>query len=103
MKRNRPPSKTTLRLLEVMLKQADSHHYGYELMKMTGISSGTLYPILIRLEERGLLDAQWQSSQKQGRPPRHAYKLTHSGRQFAISQLNDLQKPALSTFKAARI
>jgi PadR family transcriptional regulator, regulatory protein PadR len=50
--------------------------YGYELAKATGLASGTLYPILMRLEERGLLDARWELGERR---PRHVYRLTSDG------------------------
>src|ERR1700730_6706319 len=49
------------------------------LSKLTGLKSGTLYPLLIRLNDQGLLTSQWQSVEKPGRPPRHLYRLTPSG------------------------
>jgi DNA-binding PadR family transcriptional regulator len=49
------------------------------------MKSGTLYPILIRLAEQGLLEAQWQPAAAPGRPPRHAYRLTPVGAQLARS------------------
>jgi PadR family transcriptional regulator, regulatory protein PadR len=61
-------------------------HYGYDLLKRTGINSGTLYPMLIRFHEQGLLEAEWQPATVEGRPPRHAYRLTASGLAFAAAQ-----------------
>jgi DNA-binding PadR family transcriptional regulator len=53
--------------------------HGYLLAKQTGLASGTLYPILIRLAERGLIEARWEDGQPAGRPRRHLYRLTASG------------------------
>jgi len=53
--------------------------HGYDLAKQTGLKSGTLYPILIRLAERGLVEAMWENEQPQGRPRRHLYRLTAAG------------------------
>lgn len=53
--------------------------HGYELCRQAGIKSGTLYPLLIRLEAQGHLEAEWQTPTEPGRPPRHAYRLTISG------------------------
>ena len=58
--------------------------HGYDLSKLTGIKSGTLYPSLIRLHEQGFLDAQWLTDAEGGRP-RHAYRLTGAGRALASS------------------
>lgn len=59
--------------------------HGYEIMKLTGIKSGTLYPMLIRLHEQGHLETRWVPAVIEGRPPRHAYRLTPSGLKLARS------------------
>jgi DNA-binding PadR family transcriptional regulator len=59
------------------------HVYGYSVMEMTGLPSGTVYPALRRLERDGLIRSQWerQAIADEGlRPPRKYYKLTRSGR-----------------------
>src|SRR4029077_12790770 len=48
----------------------------------TGLKSGTLYPILIRLAERKLLETSWETAEV-GKPPRHLYRLTPEGMRFA--------------------
>ena len=53
--------------------------HGYQLAKETGLRSGTLYPILIRLAERGLVEACWEDGQPAGRPRRHLYRLSSDG------------------------
>ncbi|HZG10029.1 MAG TPA: PadR family transcriptional regulator [Allosphingosinicella sp.] len=60
--------------------------HGYSLGSLTGISSGTLYPLLIRLEEQGFLEAEWQQPAASGRPPRHAYRLTAAGQSLARAE-----------------
>ena len=60
--------------------------HGYELASLTGIQSGTLYPLLIRLEAQGYLEAEWQQPAAGGRPPRHAYRLTAAGQRLAQAQ-----------------
>ena len=57
---------------------ADWRH-GYELAKETSLRSGTLYPILIRLADRGLVEARWEEEQPAGRPRRHLYRLSPDG------------------------
>jgi DNA-binding PadR family transcriptional regulator len=47
--------------------------------KLAAISSGTLYPILVRLHDRGFLEAKWLEPERPGRPPRHAYRLSADG------------------------
>lgn len=83
MERNRRPSAHTLLLLEALSRRPRAWQYGYELSQITGLKSGTLYPILMRLGDRGLLESQWQAAAQPGRPPRHVYRLTATGTAFA--------------------
>ena len=55
------------------------------LMAQAGVKSGTLYPLLMRLEAQGLLEARWVDSPQSGRPPRHVYRLTGAGRDWVVS------------------
>lgn len=66
-----------------MVRAGDEWCHGYDLCQQAGIKSGTLYPLLIRLEAQGYLEAEWQAPAERGRPPRHAYRLTAKGRQLA--------------------
>ena len=59
--------------------------YGYELGRQVGLRAGSLYPILMRLSERGLLESSWETDPPAGRPPRHLYRLTASGEQTAAT------------------
>ncbi len=83
MKNIRSPSKATLKVLAVLLLQPEAERYGYELMKSTRLPSGTLYPILMRMHDRGLLTSKWRPPQDPGRPQRQTYRLTASGLQYA--------------------
>ncbi|MCW4462248.1 PadR family transcriptional regulator [Sphingomonas sp. BT-65] len=76
-------------LLEQLLAHAPRLQHGYELMKQTGLSSGTLYPLLMRMADQGLVEAEWQAPLQPGRPARHAYRLTTGGAQFARDALRD--------------
>jgi DNA-binding PadR family transcriptional regulator len=70
----------------VLLALADrpsEWRYGYELGQEIGLKAGSLYPILIRLCDRGLLEATWESDPPPGRPPRHLYRLTGAGVRLA--------------------
>ena len=58
-------------------------HHGYDLLTGTGLKSGSLYPILVRLADRGLLETAWETDTSPGRPPRHLYRLTGTGRTLA--------------------
>jgi PadR family transcriptional regulator PadR len=70
-------------VLAVLLDARGAWSHGYELASLAGVKSGTLYPLLIRLEGQGYLEAEWQQPPEGGRPPRHAYRLTASGVQLA--------------------
>jgi DNA-binding PadR family transcriptional regulator len=78
----RPPNSSpeTTRLLEALLSAPEQWHYGYDLSKQTGLKSGTLYPLLMRLEQTGWLEAEWEERGVRGRPARHIYRLTEAGR-----------------------
>ena len=73
-----------IKLLEALGNRGGWQH-GYELMKETGLSSGTLYPLLMRMAERGLVSAEWREPARPGRPARHAYRLTAAGLALAQS------------------
>lgn len=72
-------------VLAVLLDARGEWSHGYELARLAGVKSGTLYPLLIRLEAQGHLEAEWQPPVVGGRPPRHAYRLTASGVQLACA------------------
>jgi len=73
-------------LLAAFLEQSRTWRHGYDLSKETGLRSGTLYPLLMRLSEQGLLDQRWQDAERPGLPPRHAYRLTAAGLALAREQ-----------------
>jgi DNA-binding PadR family transcriptional regulator len=73
-------------LLRSLMDAPRKWHHGYELSKATGLASGTLYPILMRLSERGFLEHKWEPTPETGRPPRHVYRLTASGAAYAREQ-----------------
>jgi PadR family transcriptional regulator len=63
---------------------AHNYHYGFDIMDVTGLPSGTVYPALRRLEASGLLVSQWEdeeAARHEQRPARKYYKLTGAGRQ----------------------
>ncbi|MGE5204493.1 MAG: PadR family transcriptional regulator [Chlamydiota bacterium] len=73
-------SPQTLIVLAALLHRPQSWHYGYDLLRETGLKSGTLYPILARLQQGGWLEQRWEKSSGAGRPPRHLYRLSQQGR-----------------------
>ena len=83
-------SRQTLALLSALLERPRTWQHGYELSKATGLKSGTLYPILIRLSDQGFLDSRWKDAERPGRPPRHVYRLTATGLALAREQVEVL-------------
>ena len=70
----------TLAVLLSLASDASQWQYGYELLGETGLKSGSLYPILVRLADRGFLEATWEDRGAPGRPARHLHRLTPAGR-----------------------
>lgn len=81
----------TLRLLDALLLRPSEWHYGYDLSRATGLKSGTLYPILMRLKKHRWLEAHWETPQQPGRPSRHVYRLTSQGLELASQALREVQ------------
>jgi PadR family transcriptional regulator PadR len=75
-------SSQTLTVLEALLTAPSRWSYGYDISRTTGLKSGTLYPILMRLADHKLLETSWETVEP-GRPPRHLYRLTPDGLRFA--------------------
>lgn len=94
MERRRKPSGQTIDLLQAMLSSPGEWRYGYDLSKQLGLRSGTLYPLLMRLADRGLLEAEWRPGARDGLPARHAYRLTGAGIAFARAAIASTDKPA---------
>jgi PadR family transcriptional regulator PadR len=88
MARIRRSSGQTLALLQALMDEPRKWHHGYELSKATDLLSGTLYPILMRLSDRGFLEHKWQETPEAGRPPRHVYRLTAKGIEHAREQID---------------
>jgi len=77
------------RVLRVFLGDLAARQYGYDLMKATKLPSGTLYPMLARLQAEGLVTSEWelQPDDASGRPPRKYYQLTGEGARVARLEL----------------
>lgn len=87
MPRTPNSSPQTLLVLATLLAEPTRWRHGYDLARETGLASGSLYPILMRLTEQGMLDAEWQPPSAPGRPARHAYRLTADGVALARTRL----------------
>ena len=76
-------STQTLQVLDALLDSPKNWKYGYDISRNTGLRSGTMYPILMRMAERRLLETHWETVEI-GKPPRHLYRLTAEGLRFAL-------------------
>jgi PadR family transcriptional regulator, regulatory protein PadR len=84
MQRNRPPSPQSIKVLRALAADPAQWRYGYDLVAEVHLKSGSLYPILVRLADRGLLETSWEPG-RGSRPPRHLYRLTGAGREFVAA------------------
>jgi PadR family transcriptional regulator, regulatory protein PadR len=77
------------RVLRVFLDDPSARRYGYDLMKAARLPSGTLYPMLARLQDQGLVASEWEAPRDDagGRPPRKYYQLTGEGIRVARTEL----------------
>lgn len=79
MGRDRRLSPQAARVVRLLADEPTRWRFGYEMLGLLGLKSGSLYPILMRLADRGLLEARWDRDVLPGRPPRHLYRLTPEG------------------------
>ena len=83
MTSTRRPSAQTTAVVLALAEQPATWRYGYALCQQLDLKAGSVYPILMRLADRGLLETTWESETSAGRPPRHLYRLTGPGRVLA--------------------
>ena len=80
-------------------------HYGFDIMDATGLPSGTVYPILRRLDREGLLDSTWEphaEAQREQRPPRRYYAITGAGERMlaaAAERYHTLEQAVLPSHR----
>lgn len=81
-----------LKVLGAMLEDSIAWHYGLKLAKDARIPSGTIYPMLSRLERAGWLESKWEKAGRdnEGRPRRRLYRLTGAGERAASKQLEEI-------------
>ena len=91
-------SAQTLTVLADLCATPLQWRHGYGIAKDTGLKSGTLYPVLTRLADRGLVEARWEDAQPAGRPRRHLYRLTPEGLAIARAALE--QAPSASRVRS---
>jgi PadR family transcriptional regulator PadR len=79
-------------VLRAFLEDTSRRRYGFDLMKDTALKSGSLYPILARLQKAGWLVAEWEDvdEKAEGRPARRFYRLSPDGAAAARVALAEL-------------
>lgn len=89
-------SRNILRVLKLMIEKPRTPYSGADIAREVGIGSGTLYPLLQRLEIAGWLKSEWEKIDpaKVGRPRRREYKLTGRGQTLAVQALAEVQTTA---------
>jgi len=100
MPRSRRLSRQTVAVLLALAENPTAWRYGYELCQQVGLKAGSMYPILMRLADRGLLETSWETNVESGRPPRHLYRLTGAGLDL-VAEL--VAKPARATRARLRL
>jgi PadR family transcriptional regulator PadR len=83
-----------LRVLAVLFEDPMAEHYGLEIGKAAGLAGGSLYPLLLRLEQSRVLVSRWEDTDpsEAGRPRRRLYRLTSEGAEFARQALQEAQR-----------
>lgn len=94
----------TLLVLKTFLADLRRSLAGAEIMQQTDLRSGTLYPILLRLERHSILTSDWEEASPEalGRPRRRFYSMTPTGAAFARQALASLALPPRK-LSAARV
>ncbi len=85
-----PPTSLSYSATVILQAIANGYQYGFEVMDVTGLPSGTVYPALRRMEDAGYLRASWEKvavAQREQRPPRRYYEVTRLGVQALADAL----------------
>ena len=94
-------TRQTRALMGALAGAPQAWRYGYDLSRETGLKSGTLYPLMMRLAERGWLESRWEEAGIEGRPPRRLCRLTAEGQVQAAKWLADEAPAAAARWSPA--
>ena len=83
MRRLRRPTPQTIAVVLALADNPSGWSHGYELCRQLRLKAGTVYPILMRLAERGQVETAWETDPPSGRPARHLYRLSGEGARLA--------------------
>jgi len=92
----------------VLQAVANGHQHGFDVIAVTGLASGTVYPALRRLEEAGWLESHWEEhlvAQRELRPPRKYYQVTIPGGvalATALERYRALARPGCAPYRSLR-
>ena len=78
-------------MLVALAEQGRSWSHGYDLCGRLGLKAGTMYPILMRLADRGHVETAWEQEAPRGRPPRHLYRLSPAGAELVAELRAELR------------
>jgi DNA-binding PadR family transcriptional regulator len=102
MSRRTAFSAQTLAVLAALAARPSDWRHGYDLARETELKSGTLYPILVRLADREIVQARWEEDEPSGRPRRHLYRLTADGLAATTAALAAVPAPATRAARPGR-
>jgi PadR family transcriptional regulator, regulatory protein PadR len=86
-------SRQMLKVLKMLMEKPQTPYSGAEIARQVAVGSGTLYPLLQRLENAGWVKSEWEDvdPREAGRPRRRQYKLTGRGQSEAAKALAEVQ------------
>ena len=88
-------------VLLALAERGSDWSHGYDLCGRLGLKAGTVYPILMRLADRGQVETAWEEDPPRGRPPRHLYRLAPAGAELVEELRAERPAPVLSPRPAA--
>jgi len=83
VRRVRRFSPQAIAIVLALADEAAGWSHGYDLCRRLDLKAGTVYPILMRLAERGQVETAWETNPPAGRPARHLYRLSEAGAELA--------------------
>ena len=102
-----PPKPVSLSAVAVLDAVANRIRHGFDIMDATGLPSGTVYPILARLERDGYVRSRWEAqttASREKRPPRRYYEVTAPGAKALAHSIQHYRtlggRPALAAPRA---
>ena len=101
----RKPTPLAFGQIAILHAIADGNRFGFDIMDATGLTSGTVYPALDKLETLGLVTSSWEEARiarRDKRPPRRYFDLTHAGAQTlaaGLARYKNLRPVSLAPWK----